>query len=206
MKEYIAKKVSYKLKMEDDVWEKLPAAELTEGWWDLFEKNYKTVARLAHTDDGVILRMESEEWPITIKTMTQNTEVCFDSCMEFFFTPNTLVTDYVNVEASAGSTPLCYVGPDREHRKGLNAIAEGLEFKTMLEFEKGWKLYVYIPFSFMKKHFSEVGKEFKANFYKCGEETVISHFCTWNKVDTPEPDYHRPEFFGKVILSDEMAI
>ena len=203
MKEYIAKKASYKLKINDDLWKKVPAAELSEGWWDQFPKKYKTEAKLAYCDEGLILRMETEEWPITVKAMNLNDEVCLDSCMEFFFTPNTEDKEYINLEANAGSIPLCGIGAGREGRKALNPIKDGVEVKTLIDFEKGWKLYLFIPFDFIKKHFSKIEKTMKANFYKCGEETVIEHYFVWNKIGTAVPDYHRPEYFGNIILSDE---
>ena len=123
--------------------------------------------------------------------------------MEFFFIPNTEDENYINIEATAGAVPLCYIGKEREGRKSIKPIEEGLEFKSLIEFGRGWRLYVFIPYSFIRSRYSSVSTEMRANFYKCGDETEIEHYNTWNKVETPEPDYHRPEFFGKVILSEE---
>ena len=203
MKEYTVKKASYKLGIDDAAWEKVPAVELKEGWWEQYPKKFKTLARLVHCDEGLILRMETDEWPITVKTMTYNSEVCLDSCMEFFFTPNDVDRDFINIEASAASVPLCYIGEDRYHRKGLNPIKEGLRFRTLIEYEKGWMLYIFVPFTFLKKYFSKVGPEMRLNFYKCGDETDVVHYNVWNKIETEEPDYHRPEYFGKALLSDK---
>jgi len=36
----------------------------------------------------------------------------------------------------------------------------------------------------------------KANFFKCGDDTQQPHFLSWQPIDTPRPDFHRPEFFG----------
>ena len=44
------------------------------------------------------------------------------------------------------------------------------------------------------------GKKATANFYKCGEETSEPHYVTWNPIGSENPDYHRPEFFGKVLF------
>jgi hypothetical protein len=44
------------------------------------------------------------------------------------------------------------------------------------------------------------GLKATANFYKCGDGTPEPHFVTWNPVGTENPDYHRPEFFGKVLF------
>ena len=45
------------------------------------------------------------------------------------------------------------------------------------------------------------GVSFRANCYKCGDKTVHPHFLAWNAVETAAPDFHRPEFFGKMILA-----
>ena len=203
MKEYIAPKVSSKLKIDDDTWDKVPAAELSEGWWDIFPVRYPTVARLVHCDEGLVLRMETAEWPITVKTMRQNCEVCLDSCMEFFVTPNTRDKDYMNIEVSAAAVPLCYVGNPDEKRRALSPVEEGVEFRTLIEFKRGWMLYVFIPYSFLRKYFSVTDKEMRANFCKCGDKTVWEHYAVWNKIETPQPVYHLPEYFGKIVLSDE---
>jgi hypothetical protein len=44
------------------------------------------------------------------------------------------------------------------------------------------------------------GLKAKANFFKCGDETLEPHFVTWNPVKTTSPDYYRPEFFGEVLF------
>ena len=40
------------------------------------------------------------------------------------------------------------------------------------------------------------------NFYKCGDKQVEPHYLSWNPVLTDNPDFHRPEYFGKVIFED----
>ena len=39
-----------------------------------------------------------------------------------------------------------------------------------------------------------------ANFYKCADLTSTPHFLSWAPIDTPEPDFHRPEFFAPITL------
>jgi hypothetical protein len=38
------------------------------------------------------------------------------------------------------------------------------------------------------------------NFYKCGDETEYPHFGCWNLIASPVPDFHRPEYFGEIVL------
>ncbi|MDR2887465.1 MAG: hypothetical protein LBV26_05635, partial [Bacteroidales bacterium] len=46
----------------------------------------------------------------------------------------------------------------------------------------------------------EKGVEWKANFYKIAENTSNPHYITWAKVDRPRPDWHVPEYFGRLIF------
>ena len=40
----------------------------------------------------------------------------------------------------------------------------------------------------------------RGNFYKCGDLTATPHWGSWNPVGTGAPDFHRPEYFGKMPL------
>ena len=69
----------------------------------------------------------------------------------------------------------------------------------------GWTAEYRIPLSFLRILYPEFslrsGVSFRANCYKCGDKTVHPHFLAWNAVETAAPDFHRPEFFGKMILA-----
>jgi len=42
------------------------------------------------------------------------------------------------------------------------------------------------------------GRTARANVYKCASGLSVKHYVTWRPIQTPTPDYHRPEFFGEV--------
>ncbi|OJU09661.1 MAG: hypothetical protein BGN88_12965 [Clostridiales bacterium 43-6] len=46
------------------------------------------------------------------------------------------------------------------------------------------------------------GSVLHANFNQCGDETPFPHCGMWREVETDTADFHRPEFFGKLILED----
>jgi hypothetical protein len=48
----------------------------------------------------------------------------------------------------------------------------------------------------------EAGATLRANFYKCGDELQVPHFLSWNPIGVETPDFHRPEFFGKLVLEN----
>lgn len=205
MKEYIAKKVTSKMKINDERWDSVEAAKLDCVWEDHFPSPYVTEAKCVHSDDGITVKMATTEWPLTITAMVNNDPICIDSCMEFFFIPNMDEPDYMNFEINPAGISLCCKAPSRASRPRLDIHGTGVKIESMILPEEGWALQLYIPYSFLLSHYSHCDKEIRANFYKCGDKTVRKHYSTWNPVNTPAPDYHRPEFFGKIILSDEEA-
>jgi hypothetical protein len=64
--------------------------------------------------------------------------------------------------------------------------------------QQEWSLTVAIPVSVFIWHTVEnlEGREFGANFYKCGDGLTQPHYLSWNPVLSAEPDFHRPESFG----------
>ncbi len=40
----------------------------------------------------------------------------------------------------------------------------------------------------------------KANVYKCGDDTAVAHYGSWSPVKSNQPDFHRPECFGDMVL------
>lgn len=64
-----------------------------------------------------------------------------------------------------------------------------------------WNLLVRIPFSLMGIPRGEAGMVIHGNFYKCASAASQPHYLSWSPIHTPKPDFHRPEFFGKIILT-----
>jgi hypothetical protein len=62
-----------------------------------------------------------------------------------------------------------------------------------------WTLTLAIPvqvFSF--HHFNSFqGKKCKVNFYKCGDDLSQPHYLAWNNIESPKPNFHLPDFFGR---------
>ncbi len=163
--------------------------------------------RIGHTGKEIWLRFEVEEKHILAKETKTNGEVYKDSCVEFFISWDG--KNYYNLEANCiGKIHLAY-GPGRSNRKFVNPeIIKKIGVESSLgtqpfEEKSGnfqWDLMLKIPVECFE--FSNLGlldgKKATANFYKCGDDTSDPHFVTWNPIETPTPDYHRPEFFGKV--------
>ena len=204
MKKYIIKKVDSPMSITDERWNLVLAGELDQVWQDYYPSPYKTEFRLVHSDEGLTVKLSTTEWPLRVTCVSRNQEVCEDSCMEFFLTPNTNDADYFNIEITAIGISLVGIGPGRSPRKKLNIAGSGIEIQTLIHPEEGWELMFTLPYSYMKKFFGDIDTTMRANFYKIGNATARKHYSIWNKQELEMPDFHRPEFFGELQLSDEL--
>ncbi len=129
-----------------------------------------------------------------------------DSCVEFFCkTPESRT--YMNFEFNCIGT--CIATTRGSKTENIIPFSES-DMKKILRYsslesnpfneKKGiydWELTVKIPLEIISMPFPE---SLLANFYKCADETKTPHFLSWNPIYTSEPDFHRPEFFGGLIL------
>jgi hypothetical protein len=146
-----------------------------------------------------------EEYFKAEKTET-NQMVSEDSCVEFFVSP---ADDhiYYNFEFNAIGTCLLGSGTGRSDNvtaqakivSGIRRLASaGDRFQEERAGPVEWTITLAIPFTTFFRHKVEYikGMSFRANFYKCGDKLSVPHYLTWSPVKTPNPDYHRPEYFG----------
>jgi hypothetical protein len=63
-----------------------------------------------------------------------------------------------------------------------------------------WDLTVKIPFSLIGVDPGNMPEYLFANFNKCADDTDSPHYVTWNPIKSETPDFHHPEYFGKLVL------
>jgi hypothetical protein len=114
---------------------------------------------------------------------------------------------YYNFEFNCAGTCLLSFGEERANRKMTSAnLIKSIAFQSSIkpatnkDASIGWELTLVIPFDAFQYHeiTSMKGKKCRANFYKCGDDLPEPHFLAWNTINTEEPDFHRPEFFGNL--------
>lgn len=173
-------------------------------WCD--EYRPETFAQLAYQEGkGFWVRMTCRETdPKAVYTQPDD-PVCQDSCLEFFadFDPSAQ-KGYLNCEANSLGTMLLGFGPQRHGRQRVREMGCPLPKLTAFCTGEFWGWEGFFSLELVeqlwgKKSFA-AGETFRANFYKCGDKTEVEHYCVWNRVETPNPDYHRPEYFGWMIL------
>ena len=127
-----------------------------------------------------------------------------DSCVEFFVSFNDEKA-YYNFEFNCIGTTHVGYGENKESRELLrNDLISQIKYQCVINNQQGrgihWELTVVIPFAlFCYNKLSTLGGQFcKANFYKCGDHLPIPHFVSWTNIDSDEPNFHLPEFFGSL--------
>lgn len=191
----------------DGVWD-----ELAELPWEEFPYKPRVRFGIAHTGESICIVYRVEEQMILAEKTETNAQVSEDSCVEFFIAP---VGDglYYNFEWSCIGTCLAAVGTDRHDREYLSPdLISGIRRVSSLgaapfperRGSHAWTLTVEIPvIEFASHGITDVaGIEARGNLYKCGDHLSVPHYVTWNSIDTPAPDYHRPEQFGRFLFAD----
>ena len=177
--------------------------------WEDYSYKPDLQFRIAHTGNEIWLKYYIKEKNILARETRTNGEVYKDSTVEFFISLDG--ENYYNIEFNCiGTIHLAY-GPGRNDRTFVNSeniekikISSSLGIKPFVEKTGNfdWEIMIRIPvecFEFDKiKTLS--GLKGTANFYKCGDDTSEPHYISWNPIKTDSPDYHRPEFFGKILF------
>lgn len=198
MKEYRIKKIEEdKIGIDDIKWEKADTLKIDCTPWKDFSRDIYVEAKLLYSDENLMVKFETDEKPLLARKTVDNGDVCCDSCVEFFFKNKENDTEYVNIETNPLGTKLIGKG-STDGLKFLDDTKEVQAFSLITP--DVWNLELVIPWSYAEKHLGKFSDTFYANFYKCGDETVTEHYLCWNKIDYPKPNFHLPQFFGKLIL------
>lgn len=182
-------------------------ADIEEFGWRKNDYMPKTVFRLCWNHTGLAVEAVSHETTLRQEAGTDGSDVWHDSCMEFFFGPAEPEHRYINLEVNPKGTIVMGFGSSRSGRAKLEKIYKSrIGLSTEIHEKEGlWLARYTIPFELLGELFElppneEHFREWNANFYKCGEMTEFPHYGMWSKVESEEPDFHRPEFFGKLSL------
>ncbi len=173
----------------------------------------RVTVRVFHTDKFIYLYYHVPEDRITIRHTLFGSDVFKDSCVEFFINPFPEASaEYVNMEFNALGVMLIGVGKDGDDSKRYYFTEKELEGFEIVASVKNpvigyhgsacWKLYVRVPKSFFERRYGRefTDKETIANFNKCGDETEVEHYGSWNEIASPTPNFHLPQYFGTLIF------
>jgi hypothetical protein len=163
----------------------------------------------------VIFRVR-DRW---VRSVVQEAQgmVCTDSCVELFFTPGAdPLEGYFNIEVNCGGTALFQHQRGRaidcRRMSGADIARLGVECTMPARVEPEitepveWLVQYRVPFdvlaAYVRMERPAPGVIWRANLYKCADNTSRPHWLTWAPVDRPEPDFHRPESFGRLAFAE----
>ena len=176
-------------------------------WPEAFPYAPLCSGRVARTQDALVVDFRVSGLDLRAQNTADNGRQWEDSCVEVFI-QDPEDGNYYNFEINALGKVLACTGPDRHNRtpRPAEEMEEILRFAQLenapkdLEGIHTWRVGVLIPFYLIGLDPENLPKSIRANFYKCGDKTAHPHYLSWSPVETPKPDFHRPEFFGELIF------
>ena len=174
--------------------------------WNEFPYAPSVNFKLAYSDKALAVMFEVSEAHVRAAAMESNGPVWEDSCVEFFI----MTSDgkhYINIEMNCVGTILAARRTSRHDavhfsEDKLSAIRHftSLPHEPIDAREEGqnWWAVEVIPFESLG--FEQKPESVRANLYKCGDKCDTPHFLSWSPIGLPQPDFHCPDFFGKIEL------
>lgn len=161
---------------------------------------------VAHNGDSVLLHYKVSEDGLKGDFKEDFGRVWEDSCCEFFIAP---ADDglYYNIEFNCiGALYFCVGAGRNDRQRASGAVLDSISRwtslgRSVIGMKSGrydWESALVLPASAFFAHSVRLdGTVMTGNFYKCGN-TDNKHYVSLFPILTPAPDFHRPEFFGKI--------
>lgn len=203
---------------DKDQWQKSQPVDIELYMGDKPGHLPKTQAKLLYDDDNIYVIFRVEDSYVRALATEYHGNVWEDSCVEFFFTPGVDISDgYFNVETNCIGTIFCAhqisrgkdqqkLTPDRLDKIEIVSSLPRRIIEPEIKEPLTWIIEYRLPLEILADYCDLTrpapGVRWKANFYKCADMTSHPHWLTWSYIDKPQPDFHRPDYFGTLEFSD----
>lgn len=212
IKNYSLKRLKNRLQdiSSDDEWQGIDPIIIEHYLWMKNDYQPEVIVKACYSDEYIYVNFLVYENKVTATYVNVGDPVFKDSCVEFFINLFPKETEeYFNIELNAIGTIKMGYGIKR-NRKYLTA-SDLSDMKVVTSIKKPvigfhgtdyWKLFCAVPIKILEKISKKtfIGDDAIGNFYKCGDETEFKHYGMWNIINNPKPDFHLPEYFGKIIF------
>lgn len=174
--------------------------------WKEFPYRPDVGFHIAYSDDSIAVLFKVKEEHLRGTAIELNGPVWEDSCVEVFI-DDPYSSEYYNFETNCIGTRLASKRRSRTDATHFDDETMGrIRCFGSLPHEKidrvgenqEWWLAEVIPFSLIGM--DKAPESLRMNFYKCGDKCSKMHFLSWSEIDLPAPDFHCPDYFGKVIF------
>jgi hypothetical protein len=177
-------------------------------WAKQFPYQPVTIFTIAHSEKYIYVDYFVRCNFLRAMNYTDNSPVADDSCVEFFLQlPDS--DEYWNFEFNCIGACNASHRVDRLNPTRLSS-AEMAQIKRYascgsrpfqeMEGIFAWNVTIAVPFSLIGVAGDSLPKYIMANFYKCASRTSLPHYLSWSPIRSDKPNFHCPEFFGKICL------
>lgn len=176
-----------------------------------------TLVRLLHSGRALHGLFDVTDRYVRCTRARFNDMVCKDSCVEFFVKPRANC-GYINFEFSAiGTLHASFITDPTRTPDGFKQFVrlspEDARMVTVSHTLDGpidpelaqpvqWRLGFTIDIFLLERYIGPLGdvssQVWRANFYKCGDETSRPHWAAWSPV--PRLNFHDPDAFGELAF------
>jgi hypothetical protein len=219
--EYTAMKAGSRMVMDgildEPAWQKAqPVGPFQFQWYESGEKE-QTEAKILWDDERIYFAFKCDDKHISAEVYGKG-GVSRDDCCEAFISPvpeGPERLDYLNYEINCiGSWIVGYHAKSRDKNPGrwdVGHVVIGRYIKGTCnkddDTDTGWTLEFSVPW----EHFKEFAAKFPpkngqviyVGLHRCGGKTN-PQYSQWSPSQTPKPQFHSPQDFGKVILSTKV--
>ena len=181
----------------------------TLNWSKEYPYHPLTVFSTAHSDKYLYIDFFVRANYLRAVNYQNNSPVYEDSCVEVFLQPDSDNGIYYNFELNCIGT---INASRRTSRQNSTHLSED-ELESIIRYAScgnrpfqeveglfAWNVTIAIPLRLIGLEYKCSPITLRGNFYKCASATSQPHYLSWSPIDTPSPDFHRPEFFGTIIL------
>jgi len=201
----------------DTRWDALPRLTLAHFHSQSSTHRPRIDVQIAHSGDALHWRFLVYDRYVLTRTLTSNGPVCTDSCVELFVEPIPGL-GYFNIEINAGGSVLCghitdptrtetgFVGCSMFSDEELASISIATTLPRVISPEIAapldWAMSASIPLSVFSKRLGRkppVPGLWRANFFKCADDSSHPHWASWAPITT-RLNFHVPECFGLLEL------
>ncbi len=185
----------------DFEWSTIPVIPIDKVLWT-DDYGIRAQGQLCYDNDFLYVHQSAVEKDIRAMNTEPLSPVYEDSCLEFFFmaegSPN-----YFNFEINPNGCLGAGYGPKKTDRISIvrNDAADYFDIHTDRTAD-GWEVFYKIPLEYIRlfEHDFRFSGTLAGDMFKCGNKTVNKHYLSWTKIDLDTPNFHCPEYFGKLVF------
>lgn len=205
-------------KLDEPAWVAAPSFRLEEfPWWKNGARE-NTIVKLLWDDENLYVAHISQDAHITARHTERDGRIPEDDCFEFMILPDPAHPNrYFNLEWNVIGGLVDNFRPNGPHAPRApkwdagGVLAKGSYAGTLNQHadrDGWWLMEVAIPFhnfrAFAAATPPKPGSHWLGNFNRHGGE-VNRQYAQWSAGDTPEPSFHTPHRFGKLIFSAKVS-